>query len=148
CMPYNHGEYYRYLNAGFRLPLVGGTDKMSSAVAVGQYRTYVSIPSDQDFSYDAWCANLRLGRTFHSGGPLLEFSVDGAVIGDTLRLPAHGGSVEVHAVARSIFPVHTLQIVRNGEVVAQTDDPNGARELTLRTHVAIDADSWLCARVG
>jgi hypothetical protein len=25
-------EYYRYLNSGYRLPLVGGTDKMSSAV--------------------------------------------------------------------------------------------------------------------
>ena len=32
---FNHLEYYRYLNAGYRLPLVGGTDKMSSGVAVG-----------------------------------------------------------------------------------------------------------------
>ena len=32
--PCNHLEYYRYLNGGYRLPLVGGTDKMSSAVAV------------------------------------------------------------------------------------------------------------------
>jgi hypothetical protein len=27
CDPYNHLEYYRYLNTGYRLPLVGGTDK-------------------------------------------------------------------------------------------------------------------------
>ena len=36
-------EYYRYLNSGYRLPLVGGTDKMSSAVPVGLYRTYARL---------------------------------------------------------------------------------------------------------
>ena len=31
---YNHKEYYRYLNWGYKLPLVGGTDKMSNDVPV------------------------------------------------------------------------------------------------------------------
>lgn len=146
--PFNHLEYYRYLNAGYRLPLVGGTDKMSSAVAVGQYRTYVRIPPDQEFTYANWCRNLRAGRTFLSGGPLVEFSVDGAQVGDTVSLPAKGGTVHVRATARSILPIHTLQVVRNGEVVAQTDEANGARLLTLQSEVRIDGDSWLCARAG
>src|SRR5207244_1794600 len=148
CQPYNHVEYYRYLNSGYRLPLVGGTDKMSSSVAVGQYRTYVRIPSDEDFNYRNWCKNLKLGRTFLSGGPLLEFSVDGAQIGDTIALPAGGGTVEVTATARSVLPVHTLQIVMNGQVVAQTDDARGASSLSLRTRLRIDAHSWLGARVA
>ena len=148
CQPYNHFEYYRYLNAGYRLPLVGGTDKMSSSVAVGQYRTYVYIPPDEQFSYAAWCRNLTAGRTFLSGGPLLEFSVDGAQIGDTLQLPAGGGTVEVQATARSILPVHTLQIVHNGRVVAQTDEPRGARSLSLHTGLAVGEHGWLCARVS
>jgi hypothetical protein len=145
---YNHLEYYRYLNAGYRLPLVGGTDKMSSSVAVGQYRTYVRIPSDDEFSYASWCRNLRLGRTFLSGGPLLEFSVDGAQVGDTVQLPAGGGSVEVTATARSVLPVYTLQIVHNGEVVAQSDEARGARTLSLHTTVNVSGHGWLCARVG
>src|SRR5262249_11025724 len=86
--PYVHAEYYRYLNAGYWLPLVGGTDKMSSEVAVGQYRTYVRIPADEEFSYESWCRNLRAGRTFLSGGPILDLSVEGAEIGDTVRLGA------------------------------------------------------------
>src|SRR6266567_3090039 len=73
---YNHLEYYRYLNGGYRLPLVGGTDKMSSEVPVGLYRTYVSIPPEQDFTYQTWCANLAAGRTFMSGGPIISLSVD------------------------------------------------------------------------
>jgi hypothetical protein len=145
---YNHLEYYRYLNAGYRLPLVGGTDKMSSSVAVGQYRTYVSIPADEDFNYSAWCKNLKLGRTFLSGGPLLEFSVEGAQIGDTVQLPPGGGTVDVTATARSVLPVHTLQIIQNGVVVAQADEAAGARTLTLHTTLRVDAHSWLCARVA
>ena len=41
---FNHIEYYRYLSCGYRLPLVGGTDKMSSDVPVGLYRTYREYP--------------------------------------------------------------------------------------------------------
>ena len=69
-------EYYRYLNSGYRLPLVGGTDKMSSAVPVGLYRTYARL--DEEFSYAAWCRAVRSGRTFLSGGPLVTLLVDGS----------------------------------------------------------------------
>ena len=54
----NHSHYYRYLNCGYRLPLVGGTDKMSNDVPVGAYRTYVYIPEDEEFNYDNWCTNV------------------------------------------------------------------------------------------
>ena len=36
-------EWYRYLDAGYRLPLVGGTDKMSAAIPLGQIRTYARL---------------------------------------------------------------------------------------------------------
>ena len=146
--PYYHLEYYRYLNGGFRLPLVGGTDKMSSDVPVGLYRTYVHVPEDEEFSYQSWCRNLAAGRTFLSGGPLLSFSVEGATIGDTVRLPSGGGTVEVEAEASSIFPVHSLQIVERGRVVAETGSATGARRLSLHERIQVDGDSWLTARVA
>ena len=145
---FNHLEYYRYLNSGYRLPLVGGTDKMSSEVAVGQYRTYVRFDAHEEFTYANWCRNLRLGRTFLTGGPLIEFSVEGRDIGDTVQLPAGGGTVNVVATARSILPIHTLQVVQNGNIVAQTDEPAGARQLSVRERVKVDGHGWLCARVG
>jgi hypothetical protein len=145
---YNHLEYYRYLNGGYRLPLVGGTDKMSSEVPVGLYRTYVYIPPDQDFTYETWCSNLAAGRTFMSGGPIISFSVDGHAIGDTVRLSGNGGMVEVEAWAESIFPIHTLQIVQQGRVVAETEDRKGARRLELKTRIKVDGHTWLAARVS
>lgn len=145
---YEHNEYYRYLNGGYRLPLVGGTDKMSSDVPVGMYRTYVNIPAGEEFSYETWRANLAKGRTFHSGGPIISMTVDGHEIGDTVRLPGNGGAVDVEARAESIFPIHTLQIVQHGRVVASTDDARGSRQLSLKTKLKIDRHTWLAARAG
>jgi hypothetical protein len=141
-----HTEYYRYLNCGYRLPLIGGTDKMSSDVPVGLYRTYAKL-GDEEFTYDGWRRAVHGGRTFLSSGPILEFQVDGAEIGDTVRIDGPG-TVSVRARARSIFPIHTLQIVQDGSVVASADDPKGARTLELSTEVRIRDHSWLAARCG
>lgn len=145
---FNFIEYYRYLNGGYRLPLVGGTDKMSSEVPVGLYRTYVYIPPDEEFSYESWCRNMAAGRTILSGGPLLDFTAEGARIGDTLQLPAGGGMVEVAARVQSNIPVHRLEIVQDGRVVESATDARGSRELTLRARVRVDGHSWLAARTG
>ncbi len=145
---FNHVEYYRYLNGGYRLPLVGGTDKMTSEVPVGLYRTYVHIPTDQEFTYDTWCRNLAAGRTFLSSGPLLRFQVNGHNLGDTVQLPGNGGTVEVEAEAESIFPIHTLQIIQQGRVVAQTEEARGTRRLPLKTKLTIKSHTWLAARVS
>ena len=144
---FNHIEYYRYLSGGYRLPLVGGTDKMSSDAPVGMYRTYVRIPDDEEFNYDNWCKNVARGRTFITGGPIVHFSVEGQEIGDTLQLSG-AGTVEVEAWAESILPIHTLEIVQEGRVVASTEDRNGTRRLELKVPVKVDGNTWLAARCG
>ncbi len=144
---FNHVEYYRYLNGGYRLPLVGGTDKMSSETPVGLYRTYARLPDDEEFNYDNWCRSVTSGRTFLSGGPIIHFSVDGKAIGDTVAISGPG-TVEVEAWAESIFPINVLQIVRDGKVVAQTESASGTRRLELREKITIDKHTWLAARCG
>lgn len=135
-------EYYRYLNSGYQLPLVGGTDKMSNDVPVGIYRTYARL--DGEFSYDAWCRAVRAGRTFLSGGPLLSFFVDGAQAGDTVSLTGPG-TVTVDASVTSIFPLQSLEIVCNGEVVASVDG-QGGRSLQLSEQVRVSGHSWIACR--
>jgi hypothetical protein len=135
-------EYYRYLNSGYRLPLVGGTDKMSSAVPVGLYRTYARL--DEEFSYQAWCRAVRSGRTFLSGGPLVTLSVDGCQPGDTVALSGPG-TVSVHATVRSIFPLGSLEVVCNGEVVMKAD-AGGGRQAEISRELRIDGNSWLACR--
>lgn len=145
---YVHSEYYRYLNCGYRLPLVAGTDKMSSEVPVGLYRTYVHIRDGEEFTYDSWCRNLREGRTFITAGPIIDLQVDGSTCGDTVVLPRGGGSVEVEASVESIFPVHTLQLLMSGDVVASTDSSSGTRKLELHEQIRFDRSGWLAVRAG
>jgi len=144
--PFFHLEYYRYLNGGYRLPLAGGTDKMDSAVPVGLYRTYAHIPSDQQFTYDSWCRALRSGNTFLSGGPLLRFEVDGQPIGSSVKLGSTGGTVSVRGLATSIFPIHTLELVQDGEVVDRVEVSAGTRELKLETNLNVKHAGWVCLR--
>jgi hypothetical protein len=144
---FEHSQYYKYLNCGYRLPLVGGTDKMSSEVPVGMYRTYAYVPEDEEFNYDNWCKSVAQGRSFLSGGPIVHFSVDGHDLGDTVRLSG-AGTVEVEARAESVLPIYRLEVVQQGRVVASTEDRNGSRRLELRDKVRVDGHTWLAARCG
>ena len=65
-------EWYRFLNCGYRLPVLGGTDKMSAEVPVGAIRTYARLGPDEPRTFDAWSAAVRAGRTFATSGPVLE----------------------------------------------------------------------------
>ena len=143
---HNHDEYYRYLNCGYRLPLVGGTDKMSSDVPVGLYRTYAQL-GDQEFTYDNWCQAVTKGRTFLSGGPIIHLSVDGHEVGDTVELPGPG-TVEVEMWAESTLPIHSLELVQEGRVVASAESISGTRRLSLNESVRVDGHTWLAARCG
>ena len=142
-----HNEWYRYLNCGYRLPLVGGTDKMSSDVPVGMYRTYVRIPDDEEFTYENWCKNVAKGRTVLSGGPIIQLTVDGYEVGDTLELSSPG-TVEVSAWAESVVPMSKLEIIQEGKVVASSEVDEPTRKLSLNETIKIDGNSWLAARAG
>lgn len=121
---------------------------MTAEIPVGLNRTYVRIPEDEPFTYENWIKYLRLGRTFVTTGPMLRLNVEGAQVGDTLKLPAKGGTVRVDAEAESIFPIHTLEIVQEGRVVASTEDSRGTRRLSLNDRLRINHHTWLTARVG
>ncbi|HEX2514326.1 MAG TPA: CehA/McbA family metallohydrolase, partial [Chloroflexota bacterium] len=92
-------EWYRYLNCGYRVAAVGGTDKMSAQMPVGAIRTYARLSPGEPLTFDAWGAAVRAGRTFTTTGPLVELAVEGKGPGEALPLPAGGGSVHVRATA-------------------------------------------------
>ncbi|MCO5223764.1 MAG: CehA/McbA family metallohydrolase [Thermomicrobiales bacterium] len=146
--PYFHNEYYRYLSAGYPLPLVAGTDKMTGEVPVGIYRTYVHIPNDEPFDFEHWARNIARGRTFVSAGPILRFTANGQMIGDTIHLSEEGGTVHVEAEAESTSLIHTMQLIHNGQIIAEIKEADGTRRLTLNVEVSVAEDSWLAVRVG
>ncbi|MFK3972992.1 CehA/McbA family metallohydrolase [Pseudomonas sp. NPDC087358] len=140
---YNVHEYYRYLNAGYQLPLVGGTDKMTSEVPIGLIRTYAHCA--EGFDYWSWCEGVRNGNTFVSSGPLLTLTAEGVSPGGEL-LRCADRPVAIHARVTSIFPIDRLEIVVNGVVVAREHCMHPAREMELEAQLPLTQDSWVIAR--
>jgi hypothetical protein len=139
-------ELYRLLNCGYRVAVVGGTDKMSAGMPVGNVRTYAHT-GDDDLTFESWARAVRAGRTYTTSGPLVSFSVEGRQPGDEIALPAGGGTLQVEAEVTSLTgPINRLEIVLNGRVVAEEVSGPGARTLKLSTPIAVPGSGWLAAR--
>jgi len=140
-------EWYRFLNCGYRVPVLGGTDKMSAEMPLGAVRTYARIGRDAEPGFESWAAAVRAGRTLASSGPLLELTVDGHEPGDVIRMAASGGRVEVSARARAAQPIlGRLELVVNGRVVEAADGPpSDGRSLDVALDVPSSA--WVALRV-
>jgi hypothetical protein len=140
-------EWYRYLDAGYRLPLVGGTDKMSAEVPLGQVRTWARLDDEGPLSFAAWASALRAGRTFVSSGPLVELAVEGHGPGDVLRA-TEGATLEARIEARAAQPIiGAVELLLDGAVAASTSRPRPVTALALRASIHIDRSGWLAARV-
>jgi hypothetical protein len=139
-------EWYRYLNCGYPVAVVGGTDKMGAYCAVGWLRTYALLGEDRPLTYDTWADAIRAGRCFSTSGPLIDISVDGRGMGQAIQLPRSGGTVEVEAASESVWPLGRLEIVHNGRVIEAESAPRGAPALKLRTRVTVDRSGWIAAR--
>ncbi len=115
--PYSLSDYYRYLNCGYFVAAVGGTDKMAASTAVGTVRTYSRIPAEREFTYDAWKDAIRAGNTFVTYGPLMDFAVEGRPPGSRIEMKSGGGTVEVTwEVASVTVPMSKVELIVNGEV--------------------------------
>jgi len=145
---YNLSEYYRYLNCGYRVACVGGTDKMSAGMPVGGVRTYARLDPNRAFNFENWGDAVRGGRTFSTSGPLIELKVEGKDVGSEIKLTGGAGTVEVRAAAECCWPMHRLEVVVNGQVAAFTTVKKGAHRLELNEKVKIKGSCWIAARCG
>jgi Tol biopolymer transport system component len=112
--------WYRLLNLGFRIPAGAGTDAMANYASlrgpVGMNRVYARVP-DGPVKIEPFLDALKGGRTFATNGPLLDFSLGGAVIGGELKFAGAQAAVPFRAKMKSIVPVDHLDVVCNGAVV-------------------------------
>ncbi len=140
-------EWYRFLNCGYRLPIVGGTDKMSAEIPLGAIRTYARLDPGAPISFETWAAAVRAGRTFVSSGSFVDLEVDGCGPGDVIKLGRGGGAVEVRAAASAAQPViDRLELIHDGVVVAATSG-TGAIARASRSASRSRQGGWLAARV-
>jgi hypothetical protein len=144
--------YYQYLNAGFRVPIAAGTDKLVEDIPLGCNRTYARVK--EPANYRSWLAGVKAGNGFVSNGPILEFGADGQTPGDVAEFQG-SWRVKARARARSILPFTTLEIVLNGQTVGHKTVPiprnppvDGLYSLEVETTVELGSSAWLAARVA
>lgn len=138
--------YYRWLNVGQKLPIVGGTDKMSNGRILGGSRTYAKLPQGREFTYDNWCQGVRAGNTFASTGAMIDLRVEGAEMGDEISLPGNGGSVEVEVTARSVWPLTGIELIVNGVSYEREIVDEGENSLTMSVKMKTEKSCWIAAR--
>ena len=142
---YGIADWYRYLNLGYHLPVVGGSDKMSASSLLGGVRTYAHL-GERPFTYENWMTAVRAGNTFVTVGPLAELSVEGLSPGSRLNLPASGGSVNVSWRVESVsLPIEQVEIVVGG-LAAERVNVN-ALQATGSAEIKISDSTWIALRV-
>lgn len=139
---YKH-SFYRYLNAGLRVPFSTGTDWFMYDVA----RVYV--PYDQPtVTPGNWLKSLAAGKSYITNGPFLDLQVAGRNLGDTVKLAAPG-EVEIVANARGRVDFQRIELVHSGQVVkTQNSHAAGGHYVAeMRTSVPLAHSSWIALRL-
>lgn len=135
--------WYRLLNCGLQIPATAGTDKMNNQVTVGANRVFAKV--EGEFTYDNWINALNQGRTFVSNTPFIQFRVDEAEIGAVLN-NSPDKNYQLHAEVWSQLPIDRLEIIANGELIAEINIPKGAKHASLTIPYRPDESVWLAAR--
>ena len=144
-LPLNSGLrlWYRLLNCGLQVPITAGTDKMGNLVTVGANRVFAKV--DSAFNYANWIEALNAGRTFVSNTPFLLFEINDHVVGDALSI-APGDTLNIRASVWSQFPVHFLEVIANGEVIASQSIAEGESGAQIKVRYSPSESTWLAAR--
>ena len=144
--PYGLADWYRFLNLGYQLPVVGGSDKMAAASLLGGIRTYTQL-GERPFNYENWMEATKSGHTFVTVGPLVDMKVEGKAPGSQLQLSASGGTVSVSWRAESVrVPISAVEVVVGGrtEEVHRPTDPMAARGTC---EVKVADSTWIAVRI-
>jgi hypothetical protein len=144
--PYGIADWYRYLNLGYHLPIVGGSDKMAGAHLLGGMRTYTHL-GEREFTYENWMTAVRSGNTFATIGPLAAIQVAGVRPGGRVELPSSGGTIDIDWEVESVaVPIAKVEVVVGGLVA---DEINPGRVLKARgtATVRVGSSTWVALRV-
>jgi hypothetical protein len=134
--------WYDFLNLGFRLTPIAGSDYPYVDPA-GAVRFFAGI--DGPLTPDAWFDAIRNGRTFVSNGPMLSFHVGAATMGGTAEIEP-GESLLLHGEADvnpDLDELERLELVMHGKVVAVVKGPG---RVEVEHRLTPEAGCWVAAR--
>jgi hypothetical protein len=138
--------WYELLNLGFLVAPTAGTDFPCLRSLPGRERFYARAGGA--LTRESWLEAVRRGRTFVTNGPILELEVEGMRPGEGVTLAEPGA---VHAVGTVHFDperdaIHSLELVRNGDVTALETRSAAPGRLQVEVDVPVERSAWFALR--
>lgn len=133
--------WYEFLNLGFRLTAMAGSD-VPWGGTIGATRVYAY--SGAECNAGRWLEAVRRGHTFVTTGPMLEFSVNGNLPGSLVKVKS-GERIRIKAKTWGELPgarPWRLTLVSLGEVVQTV---TGAGNLETAMEVRAERSLWITA---
>jgi hypothetical protein len=93
-------------------------------------------------------AALKAGKSFATNGPLLDFTLNGHGLGDSVSLPAGKHELLARVTLHSNVSVDHLEIVGNGEVVASIRLQGDRTSVSTTVRVAAQRSGWYLLRAS
>jgi len=112
-------DWLSFLKQGERITGTANSDSHRSSQEVAIPRTMVAMNSDRvtEFNQREFLDSLRSGNAFGTTGPMIELSLNGVVMGGTLR--ANQGLLKLTVNSAAWIPVETLKVQINGDTVIE-----------------------------
>jgi hypothetical protein len=156
--PLQTRHYYHLLDLGYAVTAVAGSDfpwcgndhdgntpGRNARIGNARFYTYLNEP----LSLSAWKHAVKQGHTFVTTGPMLRFTVNGKLPGDTLYLRKGDAiKIEAHAYGHDQqVPLGRLELVLHGEIIATATTQQGsAATLKINKELTATTGFWVAAR--
>ncbi len=130
-------------NAGFRVPITGGSDWSCIADRFHERTPRTDVIVDGPLTYESWLAGIKAGRTVAATrvGTRLNVRVDGHRLGEEVPLP---GPQSVTVTLETAGVAADVEVLVNGEPRARVALPEGRQLAQLQ--VPVTQSSWITAR--
>jgi hypothetical protein len=136
--------YYHFLDLGFRLTALAGSDFPwcgQGVAQIGNARFY-AYTGEKSLTYPAWFAAVKAGHTFVTTGPVVLLDVDGRLPGDTIDItPGTKVKVRAEAFGRGL---QSVEIVGHGKTLGRMTG-SGDR-LAVEAEITPAHGIWIAAK--
>ena len=137
--------WYSFLNLGFKLAPMAGSD-YPYLDSPGSVRLYAKV--EGEFSTHKWFASAKLGKSFVTNGPLIDFKVDNHQAGDEIILsqPTKLAVRATVSIATSLDELRDAALIVNGRIAESFKAADNGK-ISVSTRLAVDRGAWIALAV-
>jgi hypothetical protein len=140
-------DWFTLLNTGVRVTALANSDTHSKfSIEAGCPRNFVWLGQDEPSSLDPQdvAAAVRAGRVVASYGPLIDFTLNDGMLGDTVVDGDGTVDISIAVQAPSWIDVNRVELYRNGTLIHEWEglDDTGVYKMIETTTAQVTKDSW------